>query len=65
MAHGADQLAIAECVVSSEFDFANLDLRAFLDLENENDGVARGNTLVLRSDFRELPSVLAEVLPRG
>jgi hypothetical protein len=29
-------------------------------LENENDGVAGGDALVLRSNFGELPAVLAE-----
>src|SRR5713226_5020320 len=47
-------------MVSREIDFADLDLRAFLDLENENDGVAGSNALVLRSDFRELPAVFAQ-----
>src|SRR5205807_4697322 len=60
VAHGANQLAVAESVVSLEFDFADLDFRAFLDLENENDGVAGSDALVLRSDFRELPAVLGQ-----
>ncbi len=45
-------------MISGEFDPANLDLGAFLDLENENDGVTGSNALVLRSDFRELVAVL-------
>src|SRR5260370_56544 len=48
MAHGADQFAVAESVVAGELDFADLDLGAFLDLENENDGVAGSDALVLR-----------------
>ncbi len=60
VAHGADQFTVAESVVSGEFDFADFDLRAFLDLENENDGVAGSYALVLRSDFRELAAVLAQ-----
>src|SRR5207249_10028452 len=50
VAHGANQLAVTESMVSLEFDFADLDFRAFLDLENENDGVAGSDALVLRSD---------------
>src|SRR5436309_6308756 len=60
VAHGANQLAVTESMVSLEFDFADLDFRAFLDLENENDGVAGSDALVLRSDFRELPAVLGQ-----
>ncbi len=60
VAHGADQLAVAESVVPLEFYLADLDLRAFLNLENENDGVAGSNALVLRGDFRELTAVLAQ-----
>src|SRR5438132_10455933 len=60
VAHGADQLAVAESVISGELDFADLDLGTFLDLENENDGVAGSDALVLRSDFGKLAAVLAE-----
>src|SRR5437016_5963697 len=60
MAHGTNQLAAAESVFSLEFDFANLDLRAFLDFEDENDSVAGSNAFVLRSNFRELPAVLGQ-----
>src|SRR6266853_2955630 len=58
--HSANQLAVAESVVSTELDFADLNLGAFLDLENENDGVAGGDAFVLRGDFRELAAVLAQ-----
>ena len=60
VAHGADQLAVAEGVVSCELNFPDLDLRAFLDLKNQNDGVAGSDALVLWGDFRELAAVLAQ-----
>ena len=41
-------------------DVADFDLRAFVDFEDENDGVAGGDALVLRRDFGELAAVLAE-----
>src|SRR5260370_35963079 len=58
VAHGANQLAIAECVVPRELDAADLHLRPFLNFENQDDRVARRDALVLRRDFGELAAVL-------
>src|SRR6185369_14166435 len=60
VAHRADNLAAAERVIAGEANVTHLDLGAFLNFENENDGVAGGDALVLRSNFGELPAVLAE-----
>jgi hypothetical protein len=60
--HGANELAIAESVIAGKFNPADLYLGTFLDFENEDDRVAGGDALVLRSDFGELAAVLAEQL---
>ena len=60
VAHGADELAIAEGVVAGELDVADFNFRAFLNLEDEDDGVAGSDALVLRRDGGELAAVLAE-----
>ena len=65
MTHGADNLAVAEGMIAGELDMADLDLGAFFNFENENDGVAGSDSLVLRSDFGELPAVLAEQFLAG
>jgi len=39
VAHGADQLAIAESVIAGEVNPSDLDLRAFFQLENQNHGM--------------------------
>src|SRR2546430_290954 len=62
VAHGANQLTVAESVVALEFNLSDFDLGAFLDFENENDGVAGSDALVLRSDFSELPAMLGQQL---
>src|SRR6266436_6612890 len=62
VAHGADQLAVAESVISGELDSADLDLGPFFDFENKNDGVAGGDALILRADFGELAAVFGEEL---
>src|SRR5215469_11263151 len=49
-------------MIAFEFDFADLDLGAFIDFEHENDGVAGSDALVLRRDFRELAAVFAQKL---
>src|SRR6059036_608289 len=54
------------CSASNSFSttsaFLIFDLGAFLDFENENDGVAGSDALVLRSDFSELPAMLGQQL---
>src|SRR5467141_386428 len=60
VAHGADELAVAESVVAGELDSADLDLGAFLDFENENDGVAGSDAFVHRRDFGKLAAVFAQ-----
>ena len=60
MAHRADELAIAERVIAGEADVADFNFGAFLNFEDENDGVAGGDALVLRRDVGELAAVLAE-----
>src|SRR5260370_32542441 len=58
VAHGANQLAIAECVVPRELDAADLHLRPFLNFKNQDNGVARRDALILRRDFGKLAAVL-------
>ena len=58
--HGADQLAVAERMVADEFDGADFNFGTFINLEDEDYGVARGDAFVLRGDFGELAAVLAE-----
>src|SRR5712675_989021 len=60
MAHGANELAIAESVIAGKFDLAHLYLGPFFHFENQDDSVAGGDALVLRRDFSKLASVLAE-----
>src|SRR5712675_1838491 len=60
MAHGANELAIAESVIAGKFDLANLYLGPFFHFENQDDRVAGGNALVLRRDFGKLAPMLAE-----
>src|SRR5262249_2368014 len=60
VAHRANQLAVAERMISRELDFPDFDFRSLVNLEYKNDGVARRNSLVLRGHLRELPAVLAE-----
>ena len=60
VAHRADELAIAESVIAGEADVADFDFRAFLNLEDEDNGVAGGDALVLRRDGGELAAVLAK-----
>src|SRR5258706_7774409 len=60
MAHGANELAIAESVIAGQFDLANFYLGPFFHFENQNDRVAGGNALVLRRDFGKLAPMLAE-----
>src|SRR6267142_1452914 len=60
VAHGANELAIAEGVIPGKFDLADLYLRPFFHFENQDDGIAGGNALVLRRNFGELASMLAE-----
>ena len=60
VAHGSNELAIAEGVIAGEPDVANLHLGTFFDLEDEDHGVAGGDALVLGSDLRELAAMLAE-----
>src|SRR5207245_8267183 len=60
VAHGAQELAVAESMIASELDLADLDLGTLHNLENENDRVTRGDALILRRDFGELAPVLAE-----
>src|SRR5437879_3260161 len=49
-------------MISREFDFADLDLGAFVDFEHQDDGVARSDALIFRGDLRELPAVFTEKL---
>ncbi len=65
VAHGANQLAVAERVIAGEFDVADLDLGAFFNLEHQDHGIAGGDALVLRRDFGELTAVLAEQVFAG
>src|SRR5882724_7547316 len=60
MAHRANEFAVAERMVAGEFDLSDLDLWAFFHFENQNDGVARCDALVLRRNFRKLTAVFAE-----
>src|SRR5437773_1324546 len=60
VAHDADQLAVAEGMISAEFDFADFDLRPLFDFEDQNDGVARLDPLVLRRNLGELTPVFPE-----
>src|SRR5690349_15334391 len=60
MLHGADKLAIAESMITREFDSADFDFGAFVNFEYKNDRVARGDALVLRRHFRKLPPMFAE-----
>src|SRR5260370_14406986 len=60
VAHGANQLAIAECVVPRELDAADLDLRPFLNFKNQDNGVARRDALVFRRNLGKLAAVLAQ-----
>ncbi len=47
--HGANELAFAEGMIAGELNVADLDLGAFFDLEDQDDGVAGGDALVLRA----------------
>src|SRR4030095_6362580 len=58
--HGADQLPVTKRVIPREADFSDLDLRAFDNLEDQDDRVARAKALILRSNRRELPAVLGQ-----
>ena len=49
-------------MVSGELDSADLDFGAFLDFENENDGIAGSDALVLRRDLGKLAAMLAQQL---
>ena len=60
VAHGTQQLAIAERVIAGELDVADLNLGALDDFEDEDDGVAGGDAFVLRRDLGKLAAVLAE-----
>src|SRR5579885_620146 len=60
VAHGANQLPVAECMVSREFDFADLDLGAFLDFEDQDHRVAGRDPFILRGDFCKLPPVFSQ-----
>ena len=62
MAHGAEQLSVTESMIALEFDFADLNLGPFVDLEHENYRVAGGDALVLWGDSGELPTVFPEKL---
>src|SRR6202044_2717494 len=57
--HGADEFAVAESVVADKLDPADFNFGAFVNFEDEDDGVAGGDAFVLRSDFGELAAVLA------
>ncbi len=60
VAHGTSQFAIAEGMIAGEFDLADFDLGAFLNFENQDDGVARCNAFILRGDFCKLVAVFPE-----
>ena len=62
MAHGAEQLSVTESMIALEFDFADLNLGPFVDLEHENYRVAGGDALVLWGDLRELAAMFPEQL---
>ncbi len=62
VAHGANELAIAEGVIAGELDAPDLHLGPFLDFKDQDDGVAGGDALVLRRNFCELPAMFAEQL---
>ena len=46
-------------VVADKFDGADFNFGAFVNFEDEDDGVARGDAFVLRSHRGELVAVLA------
>src|SRR5260370_11469507 len=58
--HRTNQFAVAEGVVAGKFDFADFDLRSFIDFEDQNYRVAGSDAFVLRTDFRKLPTVFAQ-----
>src|ERR1700676_2524330 len=60
VAHGANKLAVTERVVAGELDLADFYLGPFIDLKNEDDRVARSDTLELRRNLSKLPPVLAK-----
>ena len=57
--HGPNQLAFAEPMIAGELDVADLDLRAFFNLEDQDDGVAGRDALILGCHLGELAPVLA------
>jgi len=60
MAHGADEFAVAERVISCEFYFATLTFGPSSTLKTRMTALLEAIAFVLRSYFRELPAVLAE-----
>src|SRR5215831_7425913 len=49
-------------MIALKLDFADLDLWPLLDLEHQNDSVARSDALILGRDLRELTAVLSKKL---
>ena len=60
MPHRANEFAVAERMIAGEFDLSDFDLWSFFHFENQNDGIARSDALVLRRNFCKLAAVLAE-----
>src|SRR5438552_13158238 len=58
--HRANELAVAERMVAGELDLTDFYLRSFFNLENQNNGGARSNALILRRNFRKLTAVFAQ-----
>ena len=60
MVHSAEQLAVAECVIAGEANVADFNFGAFLNLEDEDDGVAGRDAFIFRRDFGELVAMFAQ-----